>query len=218
MTVDESRNNPTFFLAFTQNVFMFCGRKMSSSLVSPEDRKFRELVRLPFSKNKTKLGRSPRSWNGTSINWENSGRFTVSPDGKRAKKKQKKNNILWKKSNHTACVKWGILLFWFRVLAHFSILTFPSLKLRIEKSKWHNELHREKAQFIGEIFEALLWQSTFIFQIAENWHSFIHNWSSLTTIQLGQLHTSTSHYLNNPISSFSSQQVSNNWFNSSQLQ
>lgn len=133
-------------------------------------------------------------------------------------KKQKKNNILWKKSNHTACVKWEILLFWFRVLAHFAILTFPSLKLRIEKSKWHNELHREKAQFIGEIFEALLWQSTFIFQIAENWHSFIHNWSSLTTIQLGQLHTSTSHYLNNPISSFSSQQVSNNWFNSSQLQ
>ena len=158
-----------------------------------------------------------QDFNGTSINWENSGRFTVSPDGKRAKK-TKQNNILWKKSNHTACVKWGILLFWFRVLAHFAILIFPSLKLRIEKSKWHNELHREKAQFIGEIFEALLWQSTFIFQIAENWHSFIHNWSSLTTIQLGQLHTSTSHYLNNPISSFSSQQVSNNWFNSSQLQ
>lgn len=133
-------------------------------------------------------------------------------------KKTTKNNIMWKKSNYTACDKCGILLFWFRVLAHFAILIFPSLKLRIEKSKWHNELHREKAQFIGEIFEALLWQSTFIFQIAENWHSFIHSWSSLTTIQPGQLHTSTSHYLNNPISSFSNQQVSNNWFNSSQLQ
>ena len=89
--------------------------------------------RFDYHSVKTKPNLDDRQdFNGTSINKKTVGAL---PLVQVEKEQKQKKNLLWKKSNHTAYVKWGILLFWFRVLAHFVILIFPSLKLRIEKSK-----------------------------------------------------------------------------------